>query len=331
MHFFKTRLRELSDCPDLAACAPRAVRRTWFRSLLQALLIVTATLPASAQDSSRTLKVVATFSILGDFARNVGGDRANVATLVGPSGDVHVYTPTAADAEAIRNAQLVIINGLGLEGWLARLVQSSGGSATTVVGAIGIVPRKIAAGELLGRRRGVGSVDPHAWQSVTNAKIYVANIRDAMMAADPANAATYKDNAAAYLDRLDTLDRYIREEIASIPEDHRKVISTHDAFGYFAEAYGVTFIAPQGVSTDSEPSARDVAALVEQIRTEKIPAVFMENIADPRLMKQIASETGARIGGTLYSDSLTGEHGEAPNYIEMLKHNVRTIVGALAD
>jgi zinc/manganese transport system substrate-binding protein len=301
----------------------------WLTSIV--LVIAAGTPPAYAQADAARLEVVATFSILGDFARNVGGDQVDVSTLVGFDGDVHVYTPSASDAESIRKARLVIVNGLGLEGWLPRLVQSSGGRATIVIASDGIPPRTIGPGERHDRLRAVGSVDPHAWQSVMNAAHYVANIRDAMIAADPANTATYRDNAAVYLARLGVLDRDVRESIGQIPEDRRKVVSTHDAFGYFAEAYGVTFIAPQGVSTDSEPSARDIAAIVEQIKTGKTSAVFLENIADPRLMKQIASETGAKIGGTLYSDSLTGEHGEASTYIDLIRHNTRTIVSALAN
>jgi zinc/manganese transport system substrate-binding protein len=296
-----------------------------FLLILVGLAAVASILPASAQQEATKLKVVATFSILGDFARNVGGDRVDVTTLVRPNGDVHVYTPTTADAEAIRNAGLVIVNGLGLEGWLPRLVESSGGHATTVVATHGIVPRKVAAGEILSRDRGAGSLDPHAWQSVANAEIYVVNIRDAMVAADRANAATYKANTSAYLAKLETLDRDVRKALALIPVERRRVISTHNAFGYFAAAYDITFVAPQGVSTETEPSARDIATIITQIKKEKIPAVFLENISDPRLMRQIASETGAAIGGTLYSDSLTAKYGEAPSYIEMVRHNIRTI------
>ncbi|RZN17446.1 ABC transporter substrate-binding protein [Bradyrhizobium sp. Leo121] len=295
------------------------------------LALAAAILPASAQQDATKLQVVATFSILGDFARNVGGDRVDVTTLVGPNGDVHVYTPATADAEAIRNARLVIVNGLGLEGWLPRLVKSSGSNATTVIATHGIVPHKIAAGEILSRDRGVGSVDPHAWQSVMNAEIYVANIRDAMIAADPANAATYGANALAYLTKLEALDHDVREALAPIPFERRKVFSTHEAFGYFAAAYDVAFVAPQGVSTEAEPSARDIAIVIAQIKKEKIPAVFLENISDPRLMRQIASETGAAIGGMLYSDSLTAKDGEAPGYIEMIRHNTSTIARALME
>ena len=251
---------------------------------------------------------------------NVGGDRVSVTTLVGPNSDVHVYTPAPADAKKIADAKLVIINGLGLEGWLPRLVQSSGSKAAVVVATSGIAPRKLGS-----------DADPHAWQSVVNAKIYVANIRDALIAADQAGAAAYRANADAYLAKLDALDREVREAVAQIAEARRKVISTHDAFGYFAAAYGIAFIAPQGVSTESEPSARDIASIITQIRTAKIPAVFLENISDPRLMRRISAETGARIGGTLVSDSLTGENGDAPTYIDMVRHNIKALTSALTN
>jgi len=258
-----------------------------------------AVIPLQAQEK---INVVARFSILGDLVRNVGGDRVNVTTLVGPNSDVHVYTPAPADAKRIADAKLVIVNGLGLEGWLPRLVQSSGSKAVIVAATDGIAPLKVGA-----------TADPHAWQSVVNAKTYVANIRDALVAADPAGAAVYRANAESYL-----------------AQNRRKVISTHDAFGYFAAAYGVDFIAPLGVSTDSEPSARDIAGIITQIRTAKIPAVFLENISDPRLIARIAAETGAGIGGTLYSDGLTAEKGDAPTYIDMVRHNIKALTRALA-
>jgi zinc/manganese transport system substrate-binding protein len=281
------------------------------------LVFIAAIFPAHAQDR---LNVVASFSILGDFVKNVGGDGADVTTLVGPDGDVHVYTPAPADAKKIADAKLLVINGLGLEGWLPRLLQASGGKAPILVATQGIAPLKVGS-----------DADPHAWQSVANAKIYVANIRDALIAADPTDAEVFRGNAQAYLAKLDALDREVREAVARIPAARRKVISTHDAFGYFAAAYGIEFIAPLGVSTESEASARDIAGIITQIKTTKIPAVFLENITDPRLMQRIASETGARVGGTLYSDSLTGEKGDAPTYIDMVRHNIKALTSALAD
>ncbi len=291
------------------------------RALLVALMACAATAlrPAYASDK---VNVVATFSILADFVRNVGGDRVEVTALVGPGADAHVYTPSPSDAKKIAAAKLVVVNGLGLEGWLPRLVKSSGGTATTLVASSGITPLRPGGGHH-------AEADPHAWQSVANAKIYVGNIRDALMTADPDGAATYRSNAEQYLARLDALDREVREAVAQIPPERRKVISSHEAFGYFAAAYGIAFVAPQGVSTESEPSARDLATIIRQIRKENIPAVFLENISDPRLVERIAAETGARIGGTLYSDSLTGEKGDAPTYIDMVRHNIRAVSSAL--
>jgi zinc/manganese transport system substrate-binding protein len=285
--------------------------------LVFALLMGLASVPARGQGR---IDVVASFSILGDFAREVGGDRVAVTTLVGANSDVHVYTPSPSDAQKVSGAKLLIINGLGLEGWLPRLVQSSGGKAAIVTATTGIAPRRLGS-----------DADPHAWQSVANAKIYVGNISDGLSRADPANASTYSANAAAYLAKLDALDAEVRQAVAQIPEARRKVISTHDAFGYFAAAYGIAFIAPQGVSTESEASARDIAAIITQVRSGKIPAVFLENITDPRLMRRIAAETGARVGGTLYSDSLTEEKGDAPTYIDMVRHNIRALTSALAN
>ena len=298
----------------------------WIRQLwLVLLMLVISVVPLRAQDRlpdrlQDRLNVVASFSILGDFIRNVGGERVSVTTLVGPDGDVHVYTPAPADAKKIAAAKLLVINGFGLEGWLPRLLQASGSKAPIVAATAGIAPLKLGS-----------DADPHAWQSVANAKIYVANIRDALAAADPADARVFQENAENYLGQLDALDREVREAIARIPQGRRKVISTHDAFGYFAAGYGIAFIAPLGVSTESEVSARDIARIITQVRASGIPAVFLENISDDRLMRRISAETGARIGGTLYSDALTDEKGAAPTYIDMVRHNIKALTSALAN
>jgi zinc/manganese transport system substrate-binding protein len=288
-----------------------------FRFWLIGLLLTASLTPLRAQDR---VNVVASFSILGDFVRNVGGDRISVTTLVGPNGDVHVYAPTPADAKKIADAKLLVINGLGLEGWLPRLLQSSASKAPILTASNGIAQLKAGSDS-----------DPHAWQSVANARIYVANIRDALGTAVPADAERFRANAQAYLSKLDSLEREVQAAISRIPPSRRKVISTHDAFGYFASGYGIEFIAPLGVSTESEISARDIAGIITEIRTHKVPAVFLENISDPRLMQRIAAETGVRIGGTLYSDSLTDEKGDAPTYIDMVRHNIKTLTSALAD
>ena len=281
------------------------------------LTLVISVFPARAEEP---LKIVASFSILGDLLRNVGGERVSVTTLVGADGDAHVYVPTPADARKIADARLVVVNGFGLEGWLPRLVKSAGGKASIVTATSGIAPLRQGA-----------DADPHAWQSVANAKIYAGNIRDALVAADPTSAPVFRANADAYLAKLDALDREVRAAVAEIPESRRRVISTHSAFGYFAAAYGVEFIAPVGVSTESEASARDIARIITQVRAAKIPAVFLENMSDPRLIRRISAETGAKVGGTLYSDSLTAEKGDAPTYIEMVRHNIKALTSALRD
>ena len=292
----------------------------YFRCWLIGLVIAISASRLPVAHAQEPLKVVASFSIIGDFVRNVGGDRISVTTLVGPNGDVHVYTPAPADAKRIADAKLLVVNGFGLEGWLPRLVQSSGSKAVIVTATDGITPLKLDQ-----------AADPHAWQSVVDARIYVGNIRDALVTADPADAAAFRANAAAYLAKLDALDREVRSSVAEIPPARRKVISTHGAFGYFAAAYGVEFIAPLGVSTESEASARDIAGIITQIRSEKIPAVFLENISDVRLIRRISAETGAKIGGTLFSDSLSDEKGDAPTYIELVRHNIKALTSALAN
>jgi zinc/manganese transport system substrate-binding protein len=275
-------------------------------------------LAASPLDAAGRLNVVASFSILADFVRNVGGERVNLTTLVGADGDVHVYTPAPVDAKRVADARLVIVNGLGLEGWLPRLVQSAGARAQVVTASAGIAPLKLGS-----------DADPHAWQSVPNAKLYVTTIGNALIAADPDGADYFRGRTKAYLEQLEALDREVREAIAKIPPERRKVISTHGAFGYFAAEYGIQFIAPLGVSTESEPSARDIAGIIGQIRAQKIPAVFLENISDDRLIRRIAAETGTAVGGTLISDSLTGEKGPAPTYIDMVRHNIKALTSAL--
>jgi zinc/manganese transport system substrate-binding protein len=290
--------------------------------LAAALAVALAPSPTVAQSK---LKVVATFSILGDLAKNVGGDRVEVTALVGPNGDAHVFSPSPADAKSVAAAKVVVINGLGLEGWMTRLIRASGTKATTITAARGIKPRKMEDEDHPGKTQ----TDPHAWQSIANTKIYVANIRDGLSKADPAGKTAYAENAKAYLAKLDTLEREVRDAIEKIPADRRKIITNHDAFGYFGAAYGMEFISPEGVSTESQASAKDVAKIISQIKKQKIPAVFLENISDPRLMQQIAKETGAKIGGKLYSDALSEPGGPAASYIDMMRNNIRAFASAL--
>jgi zinc/manganese transport system substrate-binding protein len=270
---------------------------------------------------------VATFSILGDLVRQVGGERVEVTTLVGPNGDAHVYSPTPADGRRLADARVIFTNGLNFEGWIDRLIKSSGAKAPKVEASRGVKPLEDREG---GHGHGHGSLDPHAWQSIGNAKIYAANIRDALIAADPDGKAAYEAQAAAYLVRLDEVEAQAKSLAARIPPERRKIITSHDAFRYFEAAYGIDFVSPQGVSTDAEASAKDVGRIIQQIRREKIAAVFVENVSDARLMERIAKETGARIGERVYSDALSEPGGPAGTYIDMMRHNIRAFSAALS-
>jgi zinc/manganese transport system substrate-binding protein len=279
-----------------------------------AALFAVTSRPVEAQTK---LRVVASFSILADVVRQVGGDRIEVASLVGSGGDAHVYEASPADSAKIAAADLVIINGLNFEPWADRLVKAAKYSKARLVASKGIKALVTA-----------GQPDPHAWQDVENVKLYVANIRDALIGADPAGRADYEGNAAAYRARLDKLHAGIKAAFADIAPAKRKVITSHDAFTYYGDAYGIVFHAPQGLSTEAEPTARDVARLVRQIKAEKVTAVFVENITDPRLVAQIAREAGVTLGGTLYSDGLARE-GEATTYVGLMEHNTRLLASAM--
>lgn len=315
-------------------------------SLIGALIGLGLSVPVAA--AADRVGVVATFSILGDMVARVGGERIDLTVLVGPGGDAHVYSPTTADARKVSGAKVVFVNGLGFEGWLERLAKAAGTKAQIVEATRGIEAIEMAEGEdaqdghdhakqkhshdhkhdhAHGHHH--DGDDPHAWQSVANARVYVANIRDALIKADPNGRAVYESNAAAYTAELDSLDDEVRSEIAKVPESARTVITSHDAFGYFAQSYGLRFLAPQGVSTEAEASAKDVGRLISQIRAEKVRAIFVETISDSRLVRRIADETGAKLGGELYSDALSPADGPAATYIDLIRHNTRTIVQAL--
>jgi len=284
------------------------------------LLALTGQAGAVEPQPSEKIPVVASFSILADFARQLGGERVTVTALVGPNGDTHVYQPKPSDVKELGSARLILINGLGLEGWIVRLVTASKSKAHIVIATQGIKPQQR-------REEGRVSLDPHAWQSIANAKIYVANIRDGLIATDPLSADIYRAHAEEYLEKLSALEEEVKAAVGQIPPERREIITTHDAFGYFGTAYGFKFIAPEGVSTETEASAGDVAKIIRQIKAQKIPAVFLENVVDPRLLRTIATESGAKIGGTLYSDALSPPDGPAATYIDMMRNNV----GALSD
>lgn len=288
--------------------------------------------PVFAQNSK--LEVVASFSILGDIAANVGGERIALTTLVGPNEDAHAYEPKPADAVVMTKAKVVLVNGLGFEGFMERLAKNAGASASVVEVSKGVETIKPSGGghdhhegEEAGHDH--GALDPHAFQSVPNVRKYVAAIAEAFCAADQSGCEIYKTNAASYDQKLATLDSDIRATVASLPEAKRTIITSHDAFGYFAHEYGITFLAPEGVSTESEASASEVAKLIDQIREDKASAMFVENISDPRLVQQISDETGIKVGGTLYSDALSKSDAGAATYIDMMRYNITTIAGAI--
>lgn len=276
------------------------------------------------------VKVTASFSILADMTKRIGGDDIAVTTLVGPDGDAHVYQPTPADAKAVAGADLVVVNGLGFEGWLDRLVKSSAYKGPVTVAAKGAKTLKGADSHAHNHKEGHdhGAVDPHAWQSVPNAMTYADNILAGLAAAAPAKADAFKARHAAYRAELAALDAEIRASFEPIQQKDRKIVTTHDAFAYFGKTYGVTFLSATGVSTESEASAGDVAKLIRQIKKEKVKAVFVENISDPRLIQRIAEETGAALGPAVYSDALAAD-GEASSYVGMMRQNAKAFAAAL--
>ena len=265
------------------------------------------------------IDVVASFSILGDMVEQVAGDRANITTIVGPDADAHLYTPNAGDAVAVTEADLIITNGMGFETWSATLIETSGTKATIAVATAGIEPLLVD-----------GEIDPHAWNSLTNGIIYVNNIEAALSAASPADAPMFKKNADAYRAELMALHNRALRDIARLPADKRVVVTAHDAFGYLASAYGLSFLAPQGIDTEAEPSAKELAELITFLNERGAGALFVENIANSDLIAQISRETGIKIGGRIYSDALSVKGSPATSYLAMFTHNLELLTKTLA-
>lgn len=333
---------------------PRKIRS----ALAGAMLLVTSPFVHAAD--SAPLDVVASFSVLGDMVRVIGGDHVALTTIVGPNGDAHTFEPTPKDARALSQAKVLFVNGLGFESWMPRLVAASGFKGQEVVASKGVTPRELTPAEQAlaameekhghapGRhahasRAGAGShgrgaqenstdhahIDPHAWQSLSNGLIYVQNITAALAAADPRHADDYREHARMYMQQIKTLDARIKQSLAAIPEARRKVVTSHDAFGYFGQAYGVQFISTVGISNEAEPSAKEVANIIRQVRREHVPAVFIENISNAKLIRQISRETGAKVGGTLYSDALAPPDQPAGTYLGMFEWNAGKLIYAL--
>jgi len=276
-------------------------------------------------NAAEPLSVVASFSILGDLVQVVGGDRVKVATLAGPEADAHEFNPSPEHAKAVLGAKLFVVNGLNFEPWAQKLAKSAGYKGETVVASQGVKARQMAAEA----GHAHAELDPHAWQNPLNVVQYVSNIAAGLAKADPSGAATYQANAEAYAKQLKDFDAQAKAQFDAITPAKRKVITSHDAFGYLAARYGITMLAPEGVNTDSEPSAKHVAQLIRQIKREKIKAVFVENMSNPKLIEQLSQDAGVRVGATLYSDALSQASGPAPTYMKMMNHNLTQLVAGM--
>ena len=298
----------------------------YFRLLITTL--ISSTLCTQSVFAADKINVVASFSILGDLVQQVGGEHISVSTLVGPNGDAHVYQPTPQDTIRLTKSQLFVVNGLGFEGWMERLVSASHYKGKVITASQSIKPQTFTDTDD-NKAAPHAAQDPHAWHSIPNAVQYVHNIADGLSQIDPEHKVEYQANAGNYIQRLEQLDKSLLAEFAAIPADKRKMITSHDAFGYLSARYQITTIAPQGMSTESEASASDVAKIIKQIRKEKIKALFVENISDPRLMQQISKETGVNPGKELFSDALSDKSGPASTYLDMMHYNTTQILSAL--
>lgn len=286
------------------------------------LVLALSALMAAPAVMAKTVQAVASFSVLADIVKNVGGEHVAVKSLVGPDGDPHSFEPTPKDSQALAHADLVVVSGLGMEGWMDRLIASSGYKGQTLVASQGIETRQM-------EEEGKTITDPHAWNSMQNGVIYATNVMNALIAADPDDAAYFREHGSAYIASLKALDSWAMQAFSTIPQEKRKVLTSHDAFGYFGQRYGVSFLSPVGFSTESEASAAEVAALITQLKKEKIHAWFFENQTDPRLVKQIAAASDAKPGGELYPEALTRKGGEADSYVAAFKHNVNAMVASM--
>ena len=293
------------------------------RRLLLVSSLALAFLSHGTATAAEKIPVTASFSILGDLVRVVGGDRVAVTTLVGPDEDAHSFEPKPADAKAIVNTRLLVTNGLGFEPWAQKLAKSANYKGETVVASKGVVGRSMKD------EKGHTEQDPHAWQSPQNVVLYVRNIAAGLSRVDAAGAASYQANAETYVKELQTLDTWAQAQFADVPDAKRKVITSHDAFGYFAAHYKIKFLAPQGVSTDAEPSAKQVAQLIKQIQREKIRAVFVENMSNPKLIEQLSKDAGATVGASLYSDALSAADKPGATYLQMMRHNVTQLAAGM--
>jgi zinc/manganese transport system substrate-binding protein len=306
----------------------------WAGSILAAAMVLSA--PGLAQDKP---VAVATFSILADLTQRVAGDHARVLALVGPNGDAHVFEPGPKESAELAEADLLVANGLGFEPWLQRLEDASGFKGKVVLASDGVTP---LAGEDEHEHEGEAheeehedeghhheGADPHAFQDLANAQLYVANIAKGLSEVAPSHAADFKANADTLIAEIAALDRQLKADFGAIPQDKRRVLTSHDAFHYFGRAYGIAFVSVQGLSTEAEPTADDLVKVVRQARDGHLSAIFLENMSDPRLAETVAQETGLRIGGELYADALSDPSGPAPDYLSLIRHNARQLLAAM--
>ena len=307
------------------------------RRVAACLSLILSGAASAAQARTRPL-VVASFSILADLVAEVAGDGVDTRALVGPDVDAHGYAPTPSDARAVAAADLVVVNGLGFDAWAEKLAKAAGFRGRLAVASRGVATLRLQAGAHghghghgpgHAHGHGRGGADPHVWQDPLRTRSLIMTLAEELAAVDPAGAEGFRARAAAYGRRLEELDRWILDELAPIPRERRRIFTSHDAFGYFEARYGVDFRAPRGVNMDGEPSAADIGRIVREIRREKARIVFLENVSSPRLIEQIARESGARMGGRLYTDALSPPGGPAATYLDLMRHNVARLRDAM--
>jgi zinc/manganese transport system substrate-binding protein len=293
------------------------------RVMLSAAFLMTVAGPAAAQEKPR---VVATFTVIGDLVAAVGGDAVSLTTLVGPDADAHVFEPRPADVAAVAKADLIVANGLGMEPWLERLTEAADFGGKTVIASADVTPLPFMEEA---DDSGAMPDDPHAFQDLSNGRLYVKTIAAALEALAPKEAGAIAARAARLDAEMIALDAEIKAKLGALPAFNRRILTSHDAFHYFGKAYGLDILSIQGVSTETEPSAADLAAIARQAKSGQVKAIFLENMSNPALAQTISAEAGLPVGGELVADALTKEGGLAPHYLDMFKHNLAALLKVL--
>jgi ABC-type Zn uptake system ZnuABC Zn-binding protein ZnuA len=302
--------------------------------MLRSILLIAALLAAHPGRAAEPIAVVATFSVVGDMLANVGGDHVRITTIVGPDGDCELYQPTVADVAHVAAARAVFLNDLNeeFEPWLEPLLKQAEFHGAKIVVSRGVRTLTAEEEHPVSGRPLPTAIDQHAWLDPRNGAVYVRNIAEALARLDAANAADYRARAADYTKQIQALDDWARKELAEVPAGKRRALSSHDSLQYIANAYGITLLSVVGWTNKAEPSAAELAKLARQVRSQRVKALFLDSITDPRAIQRIAAETGASIGGTMYADSLSPPGGAADSYLKMLQHDVATLkAGMLAN